>query len=116
MRSCFRPGFFLADPYRPLVPQTPQNTSNPNITRAEQYILDDTSLAALIHTSGDRQLFFQDNTGLIRNAIRTSEDTQWSMGPDISVSSNVKKHTPLAVNFISDDASPSVTVRMLINA
>lgn len=93
--------------YRPLVPQTPQNTSSPNITRAEQYILNDTSLAALIHTNGDRQLFFQDNTGLIRNAIRTSTDTQWIMGPDINVSSNVKKYTPLAVNLLLDSVSPS---------
>lgn len=102
--------------HRPLVPQTPHNTSSSNTTRAEQYILNDTSLAVLIRTNGDRQLFFQDNTGLIRNAIRTSTDTQWSMGPDISVSSTVKNNTPLAVNFRSDDDYPSVTIQKFNNA
>ena len=98
------------------LPQNPQNTSSPNVTRAEQYILNDTSLAALVFTNSDRQLFFQDNTGLIRSAIRTAADNHWSMGPNISVSSNVKKYTPLAVDSISENTSSLVSIQKLKNA
>ena len=115
MRSCFRPGFFLAHPYRPLVPQTPQNTSNPSITRDEQYILNDTSLAALVLSNGDQQLFFQDNTGLVRSAIRTTTDNQWSIGPNISVSPNAKKYTRLAIDSKSGNTYSSVLIQTLNN-
>ena len=96
--------------YRPLVPQTPQNTSNPNIIQAEQFILNDTSLAALVLPNGDRQLFFQGNTGLIRSAIHTTTDNQWSMGPNISASSNAKKYTPLAVDSILEKNNSSLVL------
>lgn len=41
-------------------------------------ILNDTSLAALALANGNRYLFFQDNTGLIRAAIRTPSNGRWS--------------------------------------
>ena len=90
----YRPDFFLTHFYSP---------SNPVITLAEQYILNDTSLAALILANGDRHLFFQDNTGLIRRAVRTASNNQWSTSPTLSVDSNAKNHTPLAANQVLSD-------------
>ena len=78
------------------------NTSNPKITSAAQYILNDTSLAALILPSGDRQLFFQDNNGSIRRAIRTASDEQWVISPYFNLSASSKKHTPLAATVYND--------------
>ena len=59
-------------------------------------ILNDTSLAALALANGNRYLFFQDNTGLIRQAIRTPSNGQWSTSVDFNVGSSAKKYTPLA--------------------
>lgn len=105
--SFYRSCFFLAHSYSPPPPQNPKITPHPNITRATQNILNDTSLAALSLANGDRQLFFQDNTGLIRRAIRTASNGQWSTSPSLSVNdTNAKNNTPLAVNvpFGSDDS------------
>lgn len=76
MRSTYGPAFFLAHFYSP---------SNRDITRAEEFILNGTSLAALTLANGDRQLFFQGVTGLIRRAIRTASNDQWSTSPSLSV-------------------------------
>ena len=71
----------------------------PNITHAPQYILNDTSLAAVFLSNGDRHFFFQDNTGLIRRAVRVESNGQWTTSPNLNASadasSNPKRHTPL---------------------
>ena len=105
--NIYRTYFFLAYSYSPAAPQNPKITPHPNITRVAQYILNDTSLAALFLANGDRQQFFQDNTGLIRRAVRTASNSQWSTSPYLSVNfNNAKNNTPLAVNvpFGSDDS------------
>ena len=81
---------------------SPSAPSNPNVTRAAQNILNDTYLAAVSLVNGDRQLFFQDSTGLIRRAIRTASTNQWStnVNQNVSLNSNPKSHTPLAVAFL----------------
>ena len=86
-----------------MAPSNSVTTSNPKITSSAQYILNDTSLAALILPSGDRQLFFQDNNGSIRRAIRTASDEQWAISPYLNLSASSKKHTPLAATAYSDD-------------
>ena len=80
---------------------SPSAPSNPNVTRAAQCTLNDTYLAAVSLVNGDRQLFFQDSTSLIRRAIRTAPTNQWStsVNQNVSLNSNPKSHTPLAVAF-----------------
>ncbi|CAD6586035.1 MAG: hypothetical protein ASARMPREDX12_002178 [Alectoria sarmentosa] len=73
-------------------PPAPQSH---NITPAAQFILNDTSLAALSLSNGDRHLFFQDNTGRIRRTIRTESNNQWSTSLYLNLSSNPKNYTPL---------------------
>ena len=73
----------------------------PNVTTAAQFILNDTSLAALSLPNGDRQFFFQDSTGRIRRTGRTASNSQWNTSPDsntsVTVPGNPKNHKPLAL-------------------
>ena len=59
-----------------------------------QYILDDTSLAAISSSDGNRYLFFQDPTGLIRTVVRTNN--QWRANLNPATGLNAKNYTPLA--------------------
>lgn len=65
-----------------------------SIPPPKQFILNDTSLAAVSEVSGNRYLFLQDPTGLIRGVVRT--DNQWSTSLNLGINSNAKNHTPLA--------------------
>lgn len=87
----------LTHHYSPRAPHDPKSTPNPNITQPAQYILNDTSLAAVSLANGDRQLFFQDNTGRIRRAYRTASNGQWSTNSSLSIDTTAKNYTPLAV-------------------
>ena len=100
VRMLNRSGFLLAYLYSRPVP-----TSSPNLTSAIQYFLNDTSLAALILPSGARQLFFQDNNGIIRGAIRSASKNQWTISPDLNLSSNSKRNTPLAATIYDEPAA-----------
>lgn len=101
------PGAKIKQIYIPfsLILYSPSAPQNHNITPAAQFILDDTSLAAISLANGDRQLYFQDNSGLIQRAIRTATNNQWSTSANqnLSSNSNPKNYTPLAV--IVDDLS-----------
>lgn len=85
------------------------NDTHPNLNHTSSValgpILNDTSLAALVLANDYRYLFFQDNTGLVRAAIRTPPNGPWSTSADFNVTSNAKKHTPLAATNISDGFS-----------
>ena len=70
-------------------------------------ILHDTSLAALVLGSGERSLFFQDNTGIIRQAVRTSPNGPWITNAGFNVTgsndiSSARNHTPLAAVIAPD--------------
>ena len=75
----------------------------PNTTHAPQYIFNDKSLAAVSLSNGDRHLFVQDNTGLIRRAVRVNSNGQWntsrnlnaSTDPALNFTTKPKKYTPL---------------------
>ena len=54
--------------------------------RTPQYILNDTSLAAVFSLNEDQQLFFQNNTGLIRHAVRVDFNGQWTTSPNLNAS------------------------------
>lgn len=98
MQSSYRLCFSLAYSCSSPTPQNPRPATSPNITHAAQFILNDTSLAALSLPNGDRQLFFQDSTGLIRRAIRTTSSSQWSTSPYLNTSTTVNTSTAQYVN------------------
>lgn len=75
---------------------------NHSITPTAELILNDTSLAAVADSDGNRYLFFQDPTGLIRGVIRT--DNQWSTNLNLGASANAKNYTPLAVIGANDSS------------
>ena len=79
---------------------THQRRVNLPNTSTTQNILNETSLAAAILVNGDRKLYFQDDSGLIRYAVRTASTNQWDTSPHLNISSSgasAKYHTPLAV-------------------
>ena len=85
---------------------------------AAEYILNDTSLAALILSNGDRQLFFQDITGLIRRAVRTVSNGQWNTSPSLNISTDPsegvpapKNNTPLTCTVSEDEYGPNVLIK-----
>ena len=92
----------------------PLTSHNHSITPTAQFILNDTSLAAVSDSDGNRYLFFQDPIGLIRGVIRT--DNQWSTNLNLGTSSNAKNYTPLAAIALNDyelNGGESSTVQRL---
>lgn len=66
----------------------------------------------MIAANGDRQLYFQDNSGLIRYAFRTASTNQWDTSPHLNISSSdasAKYHTPLAVTVTTIAGSEQVS-------
>ena len=64
-------------------------------------ILDDTSIAALVLPNGDRRLFFQDRSGVIRQAFGSSSSEEWRADISYIVASNARNHTPIATALLS---------------
>lgn len=59
-------------------------------------ILNDSSVAMVQHLdSGDRRLFFQEDTGIIRHAIHSSSTNAWKADLIYTVASDAKNHTPI---------------------
>ena len=87
---------------------SPPAPSPPNI------ILNDTSLAVLSLSNGDRHLFFQDNTGLIRRAVWIASNKQWNTSSYLNATTNPnpKNFTPLAaVSYEIHDIGVQVLIK-----
>ena len=54
-------------------------------------------MAALELPNGDRRLFFQDQSGFIRQAFYSSSSREWRADINYIVASDAKNHTPIAV-------------------
>ena len=67
---------------------------------SSHFISEDTSLAAVIFANGDRQLFYQDNSGSFRRVARTPASGQWYTSSVLDSNCNPKHLTPLAVTSI----------------
>lgn len=59
-------------------------------------ILNDSALAAVELPNGDRRVFFQENSGNIRQAVYQRSRNQWSASLTDIIVSDAKMHTPLA--------------------
>ena len=69
-------------------------TSTPLLTN--ERILDDTSIAAVNLSNGNRRLFFQDHSGDIRQASYTSSSKNWRAEIEPVVASDAKNYTPIS--------------------
>lgn len=74
---------------------------SPVIPFREQQVLNDTSLAAVELPDSDRRVFFQDNSGLIRQASFSSSNSGWRADIDNTIASNAKNHTPIAAMYLT---------------
>lgn len=53
-------------------------------------------------SNGERRLFFQDNEGVIRQAVRPASSGLWATSPSLNVTSDAKDNTPLAATSLID--------------
>lgn len=76
----------------------PPSSLLPSNMSATSVLLDDTSIAAAVTLNGDRNLFFQDHTGAIRQVTRDASKSIWvELGSPVP--SGAKLHTPLAIVY-----------------
>lgn len=61
-------------------------------------IFNNSALAAVELANGERRVFFQENSGNIREAVYLESSKQWSTNPVVS---DAKMHTPLAAAAIN---------------
>ena len=72
-------------------------------------ILNNTKLEAITMSNGDGRVYFQDNSGFIRESIYTALTRNWTAGFDNVVAIDAKNCTPLAaVNIVSATGDPSL--------
>ncbi|MCJ1324168.1 hypothetical protein MMC10_000830 [Thelotrema lepadinum] len=72
-------------------PSSPVATSN---VIPPHGIVDNTSLASLLRLNGERHVFFQDQSGIIREAVY--QQGSWNASTDSVVATNARSNTPLA--------------------
>ncbi|KAL8655051.1 MAG: hypothetical protein Q9226_003192 [Calogaya cf. arnoldii] len=85
-----------------LSPSSPSSDpSPPNDPELPHGIMANTSLNAFVLRNGDRQVYFQENTGAIRRANYSSQVGLWKSSSVQSLGiSAAKNNTPLAVHYI----------------
>ena len=77
---------------------------------SQKSILSDTSLAVVERGNGDRRLFFQEQSGTIRQGLYSASSQKWSADSDFIVASDARNNTPLAaVNTSLLDSLPTVS-------
>ena len=74
---------------------SPTSSVAPPLT--EKQIINDTSIAAVTLSNGDRRLFFQDLSGAIRQAFYSPATRVWRADINYVVASDARNHTPIAV-------------------
>lgn len=67
-----------------------------------QTILNDTSLAAILLSNGDRHLFFQGPEGSIHRVIHAASASQWILDTTPVVTSDARHLTPMAAEGWND--------------
>lgn len=84
------------------------------ISATSRSILNDSSLAALALSNGDRRLFYQEHTGQIKQAAYSFSSRSWPSTLNLVIASDARNGTPLAaVNLASegDVHTPGVNYR-----
>lgn len=69
-------------------------------------ILNDTALASVTSSNGDRRIFFQDNNGTIRQAV--FQNGHWASPISYIVANGAKANTPLAATLSRDESVRSL--------
>ena len=78
--------------------QNPRETPTVAPELIERGILNDSSFAAIEppESPGDRHIFFQEDTGNIREAVYTVQDKRWIADLGFVIALDAKNHTPIA--------------------
>lgn len=58
-------------------------------------------MAAVSLSTGDKRFFFQDNSGVLREALYTSATKTWAADVGNMVANNAKNNTPIAALLVN---------------
>ena len=65
--------------------------------------MDDTPVEVVALADGDKRMFFQENTGDIRESIYTSSSKEWVSNINNVVATDARNSTPIAAYLVSDN-------------
>ena len=85
---------------------------------SQKSILSDTSLAVVERRNGDRRLFFQEQSGTIRQGLYSAFTQKWSADSGFIVASDARNNTPFAAvdaTLWRPDVNSSSTVSSIAN-
>ncbi|MCJ1433832.1 hypothetical protein MMC27_003197 [Xylographa pallens] len=75
---------------------TTLSTSSPTASPTIHTILNNTSIAAVTLTNGDRRFFFQDTSGAIRESLYSFAADQWETDTSNIIATDARNNTPIA--------------------
>ena len=68
------------------------------VNRPEHGLMDSTSLSIVTTSSGDKHLFFQDASGMIRQAFYQASPRSWSASASSILATNVRNNAPISAS------------------
>ena len=71
-------------------------------------ILNDTSLTAVTTSEGNRHLFFQEESGIIRQSIFTPLNGKWSAPTTYVVATDARLYTPMSAIQVPQNMTPDL--------
>ena len=80
---------------------SPQTSIFPPILPKTGEILNDSSIAVVTLQNNDRRLFYQNQTGIVKQALYLTAVNHWDAALSFVVTSDARNHTPLAALSIS---------------
>ena len=88
-----------------------QASHTPAVPSSKHAVLSDTSIAAVTLPNGDRQVFFQERSGIIRQAVYSTGAKVWAAGNTTSfqVADDARNNTPLAAILYSESTYGDVS-------
>ncbi len=68
--------------------------------------MNDSSVAVVALSNGDKRLLYQENTGSIREALYTASTKEWTSNVNNIVATNARESTPMAALFVNSTGTP----------
>ena len=88
-----------------------QASHTPAVPPSKHAVLSDTSIAAITLPNGDRRVFFQERSGIVRQAIYSASAKVWAAEntTNFQVADDARNNTPLAAINYSDSTHGDVS-------
>ena len=73
----------------------------------EHQVLNDTSLATVATLGGNRHVYYQDQSGLLRESVYFAPTQNWSSPLSYTIATNAKNFTPISAVQVPGNISVS---------